>query len=138
MSLTILLITITLRLFAPEIQGEIIARGTPIDPFAKLWKAICMVESSNDPLAYRMEDNGFASIGIGQIQKSRLDDFNIKSGKNYRLEQMYDPIKAKEVFYWYCDDPYDFEKIARLWNGGPMGMMYKQTHEYYLKIQKYL
>jgi hypothetical protein len=124
--------------FAPIDERTIIFQGEPIDPFANLWKAICMVESSNNPLAYHMEDNGFASIGIGQIQQSRLDDFNIKSGKNYRLKQMYDPIKAREVFYFYCNDPYNFEKISREWNGGTHGMRYKQTHEYYLKIQKVL
>jgi hypothetical protein len=135
MNLTILITLLTLRLFAPEYRSSIIVQRDAIAPFEKIWRAVCAVESSGDANAYHMEDNGFPSIGIGQIQQSRLDDFNIKTGKNYYLYEMYDPIKAKEVFYFYCDNPYNLEKIARCWNAGPNGMSYKVTVKYWNKIK---
>jgi hypothetical protein len=135
MTLTLILLTLHLALFAPTNTRAIIAQGDAIDPFHKLWVATYMTESSGEANAYHMEDNGFPSIGIGQIQQSRLDDFNIKTGKNYYLYEMYDPIKAKEVFYFYCDNPYNLEKIARCWNAGPNGMSYKVTVKYWNKIK---
>jgi hypothetical protein len=137
--LTLILLTINSLLFAPEINQVAIVQGEPIKPFESIWRAVCLVESSGRADAYHMEDNGFPSIGIGQIQQSRLNDFNVKSGNTYSLADMYDPEIAKKVFYWYCNDPYNLEKIARCWNGGEgNGMRIKETHEYYLKVLKHL
>ena len=138
MYLTILITLLTLRLSAPVFEGAIIMQGEPIDPFHKLWVATYMTESSGDANAYHMEDNGFPSVGIGQIQQSRVDDYNKQAGKNFTLFDMYDPKIAKKVFYFYCDDPYNLEKIARCWNAGPNGMRYKATIEYWNKVKNLL
>jgi len=111
-----------------------------MQPYERIWQAICRVESNNDPLAWHLERNGLPALGIAQIMQSRLDDYNTKTGKHLRLTEMYNPQKAKSVFMLYAIEigPYDYQRIARCWNGGKNGMHIKQTYSYYLKIKKYL
>ena len=133
------LIFLSLICQAPEQRTLLAERIEPIRPYENVWKAVCMVESSGNPLAYHMEKNGHASIGIAQIQESRIKDFNKRTGKNYKLADMYDPAKSKDVFLHYATgigyrNP---ERICRLWNGGePNGMKIKETYRYWLKVQK--
>lgn len=136
----IFLFAITLNAFSPEYPVFYIGKGEKIEPFEKLWKAICEVESQSDPLAYHFESNGCASIGISQIQQSRITDFNERTGLNYLLEDMYSPEKSKTVFLHYADEigVYNFEKIARCWNARPNGMKYKQTKIYWNKVRNQL
>lgn len=130
----------TVILTAPPSGSLIIFEAESIKPYEKIWKAVCKIESSGNPLAYHMEDNGFASIGIVQIQGSRINDFKAISGINYSLMDMYSPDKAKRVFMWYASEinPNNPEMISRLWNGGPSGMSKKSTIKYWKLIQKVL
>lgn len=140
MTTTILILMISIRLFAPCERVAYVLRDEPVNPYEAIWQATCFLESSNDSLAYHMEENGFASVGIAQIQNSRIIDFNARTGHNYTLVDMYQPSKAKVVFMHYASgiNPNDLERISREWNGGPSGMSKKSTVEYWLLIQKAL
>jgi hypothetical protein len=125
--LTLILLTINSLLFAPEINQVAIVQGEPIKPFESIWRAVCLVESSGRADAYNTEEG---AVGIAQIRKIRIDDFNNRAGKNYKLIEMYDTTKAKEVFMWYCRDPYDLDEIPLNWNC--------RSRPYLLKVKREL
>jgi hypothetical protein len=96
-----------------------------------------MVESNNNENAYNSKEN---AVGLIQIRQIRIADYNRKTGRGYKLKEMYDPIKSKSVFMYYAveigaDNP---EKIIRCWNGGDRGMKKRSTIAYYKKVLKYL
>lgn len=137
---TITLLALFLQLQAPSAQSIAILQPEEINPYEAIWKATIMVESSGNPLAYHMEDNGKPSIGIAQIQESRLNDFNRRFRQSFTLNDMYLPNKAKIVFMAYASDfrPHDNESISRCWNGGSKGMEKKSTQNYWKKIKRSL
>ena len=111
--------------------------GEKIMPYESLFKAISFIESSNNPLAIgdlHLEDN---SYGIVQIRQSRLDDYFRQTGIRYSVTDMFDPMKAKEVFMFYASkyQPSDIESISSSWNGGPNWREKKSTIEYFLKVK---
>ena len=140
MKLIILYLAFTIPAQAPMTTVIDIQEKSSIQPYEKIWQAVCKIESSNNPKAYRMDDNGYPSVGIVQIQQSRLNDFKKHTGINYTLEDMYSPEKSKIVFLFYaCEfQPYDVETISRCWNAGPRGITMKCTKKYYFKIKKAL
>ena len=105
-----------LAAYAPVRKVLYIEYSTPVQPHEKLWKVVCMAESSNRPDAYNKDEN---AIGIVQIRPVRLRDFNDRTGKNYTMDDMYDVTKSKEVFMYYATQfsNSDIEKIAKSWNG---------------------
>jgi len=117
---------------APENRFLPIERSNRTNPFESIWEATCSVESNNNPLAYHMEDNGNPSLGIVQIQPSRVDDFNKRTGKHYKHTDMYDVVISKEVFMYYASrgNLYDMDKVIRDWNG--IGEM---TYDYLKKVK---
>jgi hypothetical protein len=120
--------------FSPKNTETIfyIPEGVKIQPYENLWRAICIVESNNNPLAYNAREK---AVGIAQIRAIRLKHYNRLTGKHYKLRDMYDPIKAKEVFmYFACQyQERDYETIARRWNGSG-----KKTTAYWNKIKGHL
>jgi hypothetical protein len=133
----IFLLLIPLRLFAPGLNELVILRPEPINPYEAIWKAVCKVESNNNPYALNYFEGSF---GIAQIRQCRLKHFKAISGINYTLTDMYSPEKSKIVFMAYAEriGANNPERICREWNGGPNGMRYNQTKSYYLKVKKYL
>ena len=102
--------------YAPARKVLYIEYSIPVQPYEKLWKVVCMAESSNRPIAYNKDEN---AIGIVQIRPVRLRDFNDRTGKNYTMDDMYDVTISKEVFMYYAVQMHysDTEKIAKRWNG---------------------
>ena len=127
----------TQRGLCPPDTTLIIEFKPPVKPFEALSHAVAIVESKNNPNAYNKKEN---AVGRYQIRQIRIDDFNQKTGKSYQIKEMYDTIKAKEVFMWYAmeigyQNP---EKIIRCWNGGDRRMKKQSTVKYYKKVLKYL
>ena len=92
-----------------------------------------MVESGMYDKAYNAKEK---ATGIAQVRPIRLKDFNKSTGKNYKLSDMYDINKSKEVFMYYVS--YNLEETIRCWNGGPDAMKKRSTLKYYEKVLKYL
>ena len=140
MILTLTILMNFTLLFAPAEKCLYIQRGEAINPYEVIWEATIKVESSGNPLAYHLEENGFPSVGIAQVQQSRLDDFNKRTGVNYSLTDMYQPELAKRVFLYYASEfhPSNTEAISRSWNGGNNGMSKKSTLNYYRLIKSKL
>jgi hypothetical protein len=119
MKILLILLLLTQIIKAPSWVCLIICAPTPIQPYEAIWKAVCQVESSNDPLAYHLENNGCASIGIAQISFRKLQDFNKATRKHYKHEEMYDPVKSREVFMWHAGgyNVWEKDKMIQKWNG---------------------
>jgi len=113
---------------APGRAEMYLPMGKVINPYECLFKAICEYESRNDSNAYNEKEN---AVGITQIRPIRILDYNIRTGKNYQLEEMYDVSKSREIFMYYAQKLENPELIIRKWNGSG-----EKTYEYLKEIQK--
>jgi hypothetical protein len=87
------------------------------------------VESGGNQWACNYEKGGF-SVGIAQIRQCRIDDYNKLSGKNYLLDDAFNPAISKEIFIFYARRIGNEERLIKAWNGsGP------KTEVYYRKIK---
>lgn len=122
----ILLITLTLplTLFAPEPPAVTVVELLPINPYQPLSEAVSVTESLKNAFAVNVEEQAY---GMYQIRQCKLDDYNAFHGTNYVLTDLFDVELSERIFYWHCGQysPYDFETIARAWNGsGEMTTVY--------------
>lgn len=106
-----------------------IERAEPINYYSPLIKAVGMVESSLNNMAYNPLEE---ATGFFQIRPIRLEDYNKRTGKTYTLEQMYDKEIAESIFMYYTKGR-NYEKVARSWNGSG-----RQTVVYWNKVKKLL
>ena len=98
-----------------------------INPYENIWNAVCTVESRNDPLAVGDKHLKIFSYGISQIRQIRLDDYYLRTGIRYTLEDCFNVSVSKEIFMYYAEriGPYNLDKIIRSWNGsGPKTYTY--------------
>ena len=118
--------------FAPNSETVTILYSPPIEPYNKLIYAIGMAETKCDTLAYNPVEK---ATGYFQIRPIRLEDYNKRTGNNYTMKEMFNYKKAEKVFLYYATQfgPYNFEKIARSWNGSG-----KRTIHYWNRVKKYL
>jgi hypothetical protein len=126
------LLLISLSAAAPDLKGIFIIVTKPISPFEHLMNAIIKVESSGDTLAINCDEE---AIGAFQIRPIRLLDYNQRTGKNYKENDLYNIDISKEIFLYYARKigfP-NFESIARSWNGSG-----KSTVVYWQKVKTYL
>lgn len=123
---------LALRLAAPEQKFFFMAEPLPVEPFASLMYAIAMVETAGNVNAYNPVEE---AVGIFQIRPVRVKDYNIRTGSSYELADMFDYEISKEVFLYYASrtGPYNFEQIAKNWNGsGPGTIIYWERVKAYL------
>lgn len=136
--LVILVVLVFMFFFckAPEYRILPIPVGKVINPFERIWMAICIHESKLNPLAYNPLEQAF---GIVQIRQCKLDDFNDETGKHYTLIDMFDVSKSKEVFMHFAakHQSWDLEYVAKDWNGsGEMTISYwDSVQTIYKRIQ---
>lgn len=105
------------------------------------WKdfipALIQVESSGNPNALGKNNDR----GILQITPILVKEVNRISGSTYTHDDAWDPEKSIEMFYIiarkYCPEQ-DFEKMARIWNGGPRGHTKDYTITYWNKVKNEL
>ena len=128
----LVLFSFMLRATAPNTNSLTIVYPDPVEPYKKLIYAIGTVETMHDTLSYNPVEQ---AVGYFQIRPIRLQDYNRRTGSKYRLKDMYDYKISEKIFLYYADQigPYNFEKIAKNWNGsGP------RTNHYWKRIKKYL
>lgn len=118
------------RATAPPNNMIYIKDATQIKPFEAIWQAVCIVESNNNPMAYNQKEQ---ATGVAQIRPIRLNDYNKRTGKNYKLKDCYDITISKEIFMYYCTNPHNMAKICKSWNGSGV-----KTEIYWQKVKKAL
>jgi hypothetical protein len=128
----IFLLLLSSRIFAPNDESLIIFYPSPVEPFNKLIYAIGMVESECDTFAYNPTEK---AAGYFQIRPIRLEDYNKRTGSDYKMKDLFRYEISEHVFLYYAQKtgPYDFEKIARNWNGSG-----HKTTNYWNQIKQYL
>jgi len=129
---TLLLLSFTFRVSAPNRESLIILDSRPIEPYKRLIRVIGIVETGNDTLAFNPIEK---AAGYFQIRPIRLEDYNKRTGSNYKMKDLFNYDVSEKIFLYYADKigPYDFEKIARKWNGS--GHL---TITYWKRIKQYL
>jgi hypothetical protein len=127
-----LLLSFSLKVSAPCWKSLTIYEFPPVEPYKNLVFAIGMVETKGDTLAYNPYEE---ATGIFQIRPIRLKDYNQRTGYNYKREDLFKYDISKQIFLYYADlaGPYNFEQIARKWNGS--GVL---TTCYWYRIKQYL
>jgi hypothetical protein len=122
----------SIRAFAPVTNSLPVYSTSGINPFKKLIYAIGMVETRLDTLSYNPVEQ---AVGYFQIRPIRLEDYNIRTGSNYTMKDLYNYEISEKIFLYYASrvGPYNFERIARNWNGsGP------KTIYYWNRVRKFL
>lgn len=122
--LSSLLILFTFPAIAPDRDDFFIYDTPAIRPFEPLMQAIGMVETMRNVLAYNEREG---AVGIFQIRQVKVDEYNRQTGDKLRLTDMFDYENSRKVFLHFASraGPYNFEKIAKSWNGsGPMTEFY--------------
>jgi hypothetical protein len=129
---TLLVLLFAFRVSAPSRESLIILDSRPIKPYKQLIHAIGMVETRSDTLAYNPIEE---AVGFFQIRPIRLEDYNKRTGSNYTMKDMFNYEISEKIFLYFAEQigPYDFEKIAKKWNGS--GHM---TINYWNRIKRYL
>jgi Transglycosylase SLT domain len=114
-----------------EYKELVISLDCPvIRPYEKVWKAVCMVESTNNSKAINKSSN---ATGIVQITPIRVKDYNQRTGKHYTIKDCFNPNISKEIFMFYAMkfNHTDIYRIASDWN--------KCTNSwYYNLVRKFL
>ncbi|TAL64022.1 MAG: hypothetical protein EPN88_11495 [Bacteroidetes bacterium] len=128
----LLLMSFAFRVSAPSRESIIILVSRPIEPYKRLIKAIGIVETRSDTLAYNPIEK---AAGYFQIRPIRLEDYNKRTGSNYIMKDLFNYDISEKIFLYFADQigPYDFEQIAKKWNGS--GHL---TINYWKQIKKYL
>lgn len=130
-ALTLFLI-LAFKVFAPTREFLIIESTTPVQPFKTLIHAIGMVETQYDTLAYNPLEQ---AAGYFQIRPIRLLDYNIRTGNSYTMNDLFNYYISEKIFLYYAAavGPYDFERIAKMWNGSGAS-----TIAYWEQVKKFL
>ena len=128
-----ILLFLPITLFAPsDTVWLTIEQVKPINPYKPLAEAVSVVESNQNAFAVNEEEQAY---GMYQIRQCKLDDFNAAQGTDYTLLDLFDVELSSQIFYWHCGQysPYDFETIARAWNGSG-----EMTTVYWRKVEREL
>jgi hypothetical protein len=126
------LITLALKVFAPTSESMVVVKPFPIEPYKDLIRAIGMVETQYDTLAYNPLEE---AVGYFQIRPIRLIDYNSRTGSTYSRNDLFNYKISKKIFLYYATEigPYNFERIARTWNGSG-----KNTILYWDQVKRFL
>ena len=127
-----LVILLTARVSAPVTDSLPVFASEGINPYKKLIHAIGMIETKHDTLAFNPVEK---AVGYFQIRPIRLQDYNLRTGNKYTMNDLFDYKVSEKIFLYYAvkEGPYNFERIARNWNGsGP------RTFYYWNRVKKYL
>jgi hypothetical protein len=129
---TLLFLLLPFRASSPDINSFVVFAPDAVEPYKQLIYAIGFVETMNNTMAYNPLEE---ATGIFQIRPIRLKDYNIRTGRNYKMKDLYDYKISEEIFLYFADQvgPYDLEQIARRWNGS--GHM---TTYYWNRIKEFL
>jgi hypothetical protein len=130
-TLAMFFLLLTTKVIAPDIKTLVIVEAQPIEIYSRLMQAILEVECGGDTLAYNAFEDAY---GPFQIRPIRLNDYNKRTGKKYRMKDCYTMRVSEEVFLYYAKilGP-DYETIAKRWNGS--GIM---TIQYWAKVKSAL
>src|SRR5574343_354542 len=101
--------------------------------YERFVNAIIQVESKGNPLAVGKAND----VGLFQITPIRLADYNRRTGKAYKMNDMFNPGISREIFDYYHQFAGSFEESARRWNRAYQWRDNKGL-QYWNKVSKHL
>ena len=110
---TILILMISIPVFAPEEKSLCVVQPEEINYYALLIKAVVMVESNGNNMAFNPSEG---AVGAFQIRQCRISHYNQLTGSNHALIDCYDYNLSRKVFLYFARGK-DYETAARNWNG---------------------
>lgn len=112
----LLFVMVVFRAASPNMNAFVIFDKPPVEAYEKLMFAVGFVETMNDTLAFNPREE---ATGIFQIRPIRLEDYNRRTGNNYKMKDLFNYKISMKIFIYYADQigPYDLEQIAKRWNG---------------------
>jgi len=117
----------------PPAKDFVILHEEPLNNLEAIWQAVIKVESNGSPDAFCIDINGQPSVGIAQIQPSRIAHYNRLTGKSYRLYDCFNEEISKEVFMFFARKIGNEDRLIKAWNGSGW-----RTEIYLTKVKKYL
>lgn len=100
---------------------------------------IIRIESNFDVNAFNPSED---AVGLFQIRPVMVREINrLLKEEKYSLEDRYSITRSIEMFVDYnnvVNPEWDYEKSARMWNGGITGMKKSSTDVYWAKFLSYL
>jgi soluble lytic murein transglycosylase-like protein len=98
--------------------------------------AVIYIESRGNNFAIGAAND----LGCLQVTPIRLRDYNQRTGSNYKSRDLFSREISIEIFTYYAKKigVYNFEEIAKCWNGGPNGYKIKATEKYWTLIKEQL
>jgi hypothetical protein len=128
----LVLLSLSFRVAAPSWNAITIYEFSPVEAYRQLEFAVGMVETQGDTLSFNPRED---AIGIFQIRPIRLNDYNIRTGSRITRDELYNYETSEKIFIYYAEliGPYNFEQIAKRWNGTG-----KHTDYYWNRIKEYL
>lgn len=129
---SLLLLSFAPRVSAPTRDSAMIIYSGPVEPYKRIMYAIGKVETDCNNLAYNPIEQ---AAGIFQIRPIRLEDYNNRTGSNYKMNDLFNYKISEKIFLYYATliGPYDLERIAKNWNGSG-----HHTLHYWERIREYL
>jgi hypothetical protein len=126
------LLMLGFKVFAPANESIVLVRKVPVEPFRSLIQAIGMVETQYDTLAFNPLEG---AVGYFQIRPIRLEDYNARTGNTYSMNDLFNYKISEKIFLYYATEigPYNFERIAKTWNGSG-----KSTIQYWEQVKRFL
>lgn len=111
--------------------------------YERLAIAVYLQESSGNPKAIGLAND----VGLYQITPIRLKDYNKKTGNNYTLNDLFNPVISREIFDYYARKIgiENLEEIARKWNrcnnwqdenGDEYWRLVEKRYKKLMKVQK--
>lgn len=135
--MTTILLGLFMVCYAPNLNSVALIHPEPIRKVytdQQKLQAIAWVETGNGGIgAYNRNE----PLAVGTLQEWPIlvEECNrILGSVTYKLEDREDDALAVEMFWIYQDfynPTHDFEKMARIWCGGPDGMDHAGTISYY-------
>lgn len=133
-------------LVVDTISTKVVKVEAKKDSSVQLVEALIQVESRGNASAVGDKHLSTPSIGVLQIRPIMVREVNrilkkLKSNKKYKLEDRFSRKKSIQMFMvWknYYHKNSSIEKIARCWNGGPLGYKRKATLGYWNKVKNEL
>jgi hypothetical protein len=122
-----------------EEKIEVVKVVEVIEEESNLLEAMIQVESRGNEAAVGDTHMDVPSIGVLQIRPIMVKEVNRILGKEvYTLKDRASREKSIEMFEVWKNHHHknsSDEKIARCWNGGPLGYKYSGTDHYWAKVQ---
>lgn len=130
-----LALTITFYSSCPNTTIKI--KKTPLNTVDVLIEAISTVESRGIVSIVNEKESAYGHL---QVRKLVIKDVNKYFNTNYTITDALDSLKSIDIFIKYqsiYNPEFEFEKAARIWNGGPRGMDKISTRKYWDKVLYY-